>query len=315
MLTFFKSFALSQRIINPRVLIKRIAINIMTLWVIISVAYVVMKFAPGQPFSQEKALSEATIRALKAKYDFGYWDYLWGILHLDFRYSYAYLGQEVSGILKQALPVSLELGLIALVIATCCGYTLGLFAAINQGKISDRMLMLVAMMGIAIPNFILGPFLQWWLCLQWQILPVAGWDSWSHRILPALTLSAVYTAYIARLTRGTALEVIKQPFMRVAFSKGLTQRQLIFSHLLRHTLTPLVNYLGPATAALLTGALVIEKIYNIPGLGRHFVDSALHRDYPVALGVLICYSVLLLTLNFIVDILQCWIDPRIEFEA
>jgi oligopeptide transport system permease protein len=295
-------------------LTKRVLLNIATLLIIISLAYIIIKTAPGNPFEQERAQSQEVMNILEKKYSFTYWEYLSGILQGDLKYSYRHPDKSVAEIIKKSLPVSLELGGLAILLAGLIGIMLGTIAALHKNTSQDFALMAFAMAGIAIPNFVLGPLLQYIFATQFRWLNIAGWMTVQDRILPVITLSGMYIAYIARITRGSVLETLNQEFIRVARAKGLSEGRIIWAHIMRNSMIPVLNYIGPATAAVLTGTLVIEKIFNIPGLGRHFVESALQRDYPVALGVLITYSVLLLVINLIVDIIQSLIDPRIRFQ-
>lgn len=295
-------------------LVKRFISSLLTLFIIISLSFLIMKWAPGNPYSQEKALSPENIAALKEKYDFSYSEYLTGVLKGDFRHSFSYRDQKVEDIIFRTLPKSIELGLLALGISLIFGILLGFLAALKPNSRLDYSLMFIAVLGLAIPNFVLGPILQYFFGLKLQWFPVAGWHDFSNRILPAITLATVYIAFIARLTRATVLEISKENYIKVAFAKGLPRHKLYLKHILPNISIPLLNFLGPASAALLTGTLVIEKIYNIPGMGRHFVDSAIQRDYPLALGVLLCYSIFLLLLNFFTDIVQSLVDRRITFQ-
>ncbi|MBF0433172.1 MAG: ABC transporter permease [Fibrobacteria bacterium] len=284
-----------------------------TLLVVISASYFLMKIAPGNPWEGERSLSPQALNALKQKYDFTLWEYLSGIIFSgDFRYSYQHRDMRVSQIIMQTLPCSIELGLWALLLALFFGTLGGTGAALLKGSGADNFIMVFALIGIAIPNFVIGPILQLFFSLKLNITPVAGWSSFSSKILPSITLSLMYISYISRICRSSLLETGTKDFIRTAKAKGLSGGQIMRRHIFRNSLLPLVNFLGPATAALITGTLVVEKIFNIPGMGRYFVESALQRDYPVALGVLIVFSALLLLFNLITDILQAFIDPRIR---
>jgi len=274
-----------------------------------------MKSVPGNPYTSERALTLTAQKALEEKYGFTLTDYLTGILlHGDFRYSYLHRDTQVSEILSQTLPVSLELGLSALLVALFLGCLWGIGSALSRKPLLEIIWMLPALMGIAIPTFVTGPLLQLFFSLKLNIFPVAGWYSFDSRILPVVALALPYSAYIARILRGSLIAARSADHIRTARSIGLTPARILIFHQLRHSLVPLVNFLGPACASLLTGTLVIEKIFNIPGLGRYFVESALQRDYPVALAVLIIYSGFLLSFNLLTDWLQTLIDPRIQLE-
>ncbi|MGL1900494.1 MAG: ABC transporter permease [Fibrobacterales bacterium] len=294
--------------------LRRLFVNLLTFITILTISYQVVKHAPGNPYTQEKAVSEARLKELKEKYDFTYLEYIQGVFKGDLRYSYKHEDRKVSEIISSALPVSLELGFYAMGIAMILGILLGTIAAFRQNQRIDYLLMAFAMVGIAIPNFVLGPLLQLLFTSHFEVFRVAGWNSIFDKVLPTLSLSAMYIAYIARITRGTVLENLKKDYVKTAYAKGLNSKEVALRHVLKNCLVPIVNYLGPSLAAVLTGTLVIEKVYNIPGLGSYFVESAIQRDYPLALGVLITYSILLLLMNLIVDFLQSIIDPRIKFE-
>jgi oligopeptide transport system permease protein len=273
-----------------------------------------MRQAPGNPLEGERNLPPHVLETLKKKYDFTLTEYLSGILlHGDLRYSFQHRDKKVWDILKQGLPYSLELGAWALLVSIFFGLIWGGLAALTAEPKASNLIMATSMVGIAIPNFVLGPLFQWIFSLELQWTPVAGWSGFSSKVLPVITLSLMYIAYIARISRGSFLESITKDYIKTAKAKGLSSIHIFWKHILRNSLVPIVNFLGPATAALLTGTLVVEKIFNIPGIGRYFVESALQRDFPVALGVVITYSCLLLLLNLLTDIIQSIIDPRIEF--
>ncbi len=294
-------------------ILNRVLVNVVTLFLIILFSYGLMKVVPGNPFEGERNVSPEALAALEEKYNFTAWEYLSGIiLKGDFRYSYQKRDKTVREIIVNALPVSLELGFWAILIAITLGMMWGTLAAIYRKKYIEGIVMSIAMIGIIIPNFVLGPLLQLFFSLHLGWTPVAMWKGFSYKILPVITLSLMYVAYIARITRGSILDSLTKTYVKTAKAKGLNSFQIMFRHILRNSLIPIINYLGPATAALLTGSLVVEKVFQLPGIGREFVESALQRDYPLALGVLIVYSALLLTINLITDILQTLIDPRIQ---
>ena len=293
---------------------KRLFINIVTLWIIVSLSYLIVKLAPGNPYQEEKDVDPIVLEELKEKYDFGYLEYLGGVLQGDFRYSYNNLDRKVSDIISGSIPISLELGAYAMVIAILFGLALGTLSAYKQGRKVDILIMGVAMLGIAVPNFVLGPLLQMIFSEKLEWFKVAGWNGFGQKVLPSITLAAMYVAYISRISRGAVLENLKQDYVKTAMAKGLSQFQIAYRHVLKNCMIPIINFLGPSLAAVLTGTLVVEKIFNIPGLGRYFVESALQRDYPLALGIIITYSVFLLFINLLVDLLQSYIDPRIRFE-
>ena len=217
--------------------------------------------------------------------------------------------------LAAGMPYTFQLGLQALFIALLLGVPAGLIAGLKQNQIQDYSLMTVAMLGVSIPNFVLGPLLIMIFSLKLGWFSAVGWDSWWDSVLPSLTLGLFYAAYIARLTRGGMLEIIRQDFIRTARAKGLTERVVVMRHALKGALLPVVSYMGPALAAMLTGSVVVEEIFGLPGVGKEFVRSALNRDYNVVLGTVIMYSSILVLLNMVVDIVYTWLDPRVSYDA
>jgi len=293
----------------------RVLLNALTLIIIISLSYAIMKAAPGKPFQTERNPSPEVLAELHRKYDFTYWQYLRGImLHGDFRYSYSHRNSTVMEILGEALPVSLELGSCALLIAVAAGLAAGLLSALYRGRWFEGLVLSFAMLGIAIPSFVLGSLLQLLFSLHWRVTPVAGWSGWESKILPIITLSFAYVAYITRIARGSFMENLNKDYIRTARAKGLPEGRVLWKHLLRNSILPVINYLAPAAAYILTGTLVVERIFNIPGMGRYFVESVFQRDFPLALGVIIIYSLFLLFLNLLADIVLTLIDPRIRLQ-
>lgn len=293
----------------------RVALNAFTLFVIVSLSYAIMRSAPGKPFQTERNSSPEALAELRRKYDFTYGQYISGIfLRGDFRHSYSHRDFTVREILGEALPVSIELGAYALALAMVAGLSFGLLSALYRGRWFEGALMALAMTGIAVPNFVLGSLLQLVFSNKLHLTPVAGWSSLDSKILPVITLSLTYIAYVTRIARGSFLENLNKDYIRTARAKGLKEGRILWKHLLRNSILPVINYLAPATALVLTGTLVVEKIFNIPGMGRYFVESVFQRDYPLALGVIIVYSLFLLFLNLLADILQTVVDPRIQLQ-
>jgi ABC-type dipeptide/oligopeptide/nickel transport system permease component len=293
----------------------RIGLNVFTLIVIISLSFAIMKAAPGKPFQTERNPSPQVLEELRRKYDFTYTQYLKGILfHGDFRYSYSHRNSTVTEIIGEALPVSLELGFYALLIAVIFGLLAGLLSALYRGRWFEGLVLSGAMVGIAVPNFVLGSLLQLFCSLHWRITPVAGWNGFDSKILPIITLSLTYVAYVTRIARGSFMENLNKDYIRTARAKGLPETRVLWKHLLRNSILPVINYLAPATAYILTGTLVVERIFNIPGMGRYFVESVFQRDFPLALGVIIVYSLFLLFLNLLADIVLTFVDPRIQLQ-
>ena len=234
------------------------------------------------------------------------------VLRGDLGPSFRYPDRTVNELLTLGFPVSLTLGLCALGVALTIGVTSGVLAGLRRNSVVDYLTMSVALFGVSVPNFVLGPILMLIFALGLGWLPVAGWGTWRHLVLPSVTLGAFYAAYIARLTRAGLLEVIGQDFIRTARAKGLRESVVVLRHALPGAILPVVTYLGPASAAVLTGSVVVETIFSIPGIGRYFVGSALNRDYTMVLGTVVFYSVLLVALNLIVDVLYAYLDPRVQ---
>ncbi len=292
-----------------------------TLFMLITLAFFLMRIAPGGPFDTERVLPPDIEANMEAKYHLDepllsqYFRYLGQIAAFDFGPSVQYRDYSVNELLGRGIPVSLTIGLAAIVLAFLLGTTLGITAALRQNTRVDYSLMGVAMLGISIPNFVVAPILILMLAVYAGKLPAGGWD-WSiaSMVLPVVTLALPVTAYIVRLTRGSMIEVMRSNFIRSARAKGLPERTVIRRHALRPALLPVISYLGPATAAMISGSVVIERIFSIPGLGSYFVQGALNRDYTLVMGVVIFYGVLILVLNFIVDLIYAWLNPRVRYD-
>ena len=295
-----------------------------TIFIIIAAAFFLMRAAPGSPFDSERAMS-AEIRAMiMAHYGFDkplsvqFFDYLKGLFTLDLGPSLIYKDQSVTQIIASGFPKSIVLGLSALSLALFIGVPLGLIAALNQNKAQDYSIMAIAMAGICIPTFVTGPILSLVFGVYLGWLPTAGLDLGHMTIetmtLPVITLALPQIAIISRLVRASAIEVLGSNFVRTARAKGLPEIWVLSRHAMRAALLPLVSYLGPACAALITGSVVIENVFQLPGIGRNFVTSALQRDYPVVMAVVILYAVLIIILNLIADILYGILDPKVTYE-
>jgi oligopeptide transport system permease protein len=302
-----------------RFIIRRIGIEMpVSLLTIITITFFLIRLAPGGPFSAEKNVSPEVLRELEKHYGLDkplgvqYLQYLRSVLRGDLGPSFKYPGRSVSGLIREAFPVSLELGVYALLIALLLGTGAGVLAASRAGTWIDYLVMTVSMAGISIPSFVLGPLLVLVFGLGLAVLPVAGWTTPLDRILPSVTLGLVYTAYIARMMRGSMLEVLVQDFIKTARAKGLSEGAVLFRHALRGALPPVVSFLGPAAASLISGSFVIETIFSIPGLGRFFVTAAFNRDYTMIMGSVVFYAVVIMTFNMLVDIVLVLIDPRLR---
>jgi oligopeptide transport system permease protein len=299
-------------------LVKKAAILLISLFLVTTLTFFLMHAIPGDPFVQERAIPEEILKALYKHYGLDkplyvqYAKYLDGVLHFDFGPSFKYEGRTVNDIISDGFPVSLLLGLESLFIAVFSGIILGSIAALNHMRWKDHLCMVIAVIGISVPSFILASFMQYFLAMKLDLLPVARWGSFSQTIMPALSLAALPMAFIARLTRANMVEVMQQDYILTAKSKGLNSFQIVLRHVTRNALLPVVTYLGPLSAVLMTGTFAIEKIFGIPGLGQWFVTSITNRDYTVIMGTTIFYSAILMLCVFIVDLLYCFIDPRIQ---
>ncbi len=302
-------------------LLKKFLILAASLWVVVTLTFVLVHSIPGDPFTDEQTSSIEIIESMKRYYglDKPIWQqytiYLKNLLHGDLGYSFKYVGRSANSIIRDGFPISLTLGLEALFLAITLGITFGSISALKRGRWQDQLTMIAAVFGISVPSFILATLLQYVFAMQLDWLPVARWGSVQQSILPALALSALPTAIIARLTRSSMVEVLQQDYILTAKAKGLSTFQVVFKHALRNTLLPVVSYLGPLTANVLTGSFVVEKIFGIPGLGQWFVLSVSNRDYSLIMALTIFYSAFLMLSVFIVDILYSWLDPRIKIGA
>ena len=300
--------------------IMRLVGLIPTLLMLITVAFFLMRVAPGGPFDSEQIVPADIKANLEAKYRLDepllqqYFRYLGQVAVFDFGPSIQYKDWTVNELIGQGIPVSLTIGLAAMLLAFFLGTALGISAALRQNTRVDYSLMGIAMLGISIPNFVIAPILILLLAVYAGWLPAGGWD-WSvaSMVLPVVTLALPVTAYISRLTRGSMIEVLRSNFIRTARAKGLPERVVILRHALKPALLPVVSYLGPATAGIITGSVVIEQIFGVPGLGRYFVQGALNRDYTLVMGVVVFFGVLIVVFNLIVDLVYALLDPRVKY--
>jgi oligopeptide transport system permease protein len=292
-----------------------------TLLVLITIAFFLIRMAPGGPFDGEKILPPEIRANLDANYHLDepllqqYFRYLGQIISGDFGPSFQYKDWTVNELIARGFPVSATIGGLAMLLAFVIGSLIGTLAALRQNSIVDYSAMGVAMLGISIPNFVVAPLLILGVAVYAGWLPAGGWDwSWQRMVLPVITLALPVIAYIARLTRGSMIEVLHSNYIRTARAKGLPEWMVISRHALKPAILPVISYMGPATAALITGSVVIERIYSIPGLGSYFVQGALNRDYTLVMGVVIFYGIVIVVLNFIVDLLYAWLNPRIRYD-
>ena len=302
-------------------LIKRSLWIVATLWLVYTVSFFLMRSVPGGPFSSERNVPPEIERNLKARYnlDLPLWEQyqlnLSEAIRGDLGPSLTLQDYSVNEVIAEGFPVSASLGILAMTFALSVGVTTGVISAVRRYQVWDRSLMTLATLGIAIPNFVLASLLIMTFVFLVPLFPSGGWGSLSHLVLPVIALGSAYAASIARLTRTGVLEVIGQDFITTAKAKGLSERTVLMRHALPCALTPVVSYLGPATAGILTGSLVLEKVFFLPGMGSHFIEAALQRDYPLALGMVLVYTLLLMVLNLIVDFTYAILDPRVELQA
>ncbi|HCY58861.1 MAG TPA: ABC transporter [Opitutae bacterium] len=296
--------------------ISRLLQTIPTLLIIATLTFFMTRFAPGGPFDSEKAIPEEIKVNLESHFGLNlplfdqYLLYMKNLLAGDLGPSFKYVGWDVSELIGVAFPVSLGLGVSALLIALFVGLPAGMVAALRKNTLWDYLPMGLAMVGICLPTFVLGPILIMIFSTKLNLLPALGWYSWSDLILPSLTLGLFYAAYIARLTRAGMLETLKQDYVRTARAKGASPSRVVIKHALRGGLLPVVTFLGPAFAGLVSGSFIIESIFFIPGLGKFFVTAAFNRDYTMVLGTVLFYATLIIALNLLVDFLQAWLDPK-----
>ncbi|UXZ05433.1 oligopeptide ABC transporter permease OppB [Moraxella nasicaprae] len=304
-----------------KLIVKRFFEAIPTLLFLITISFFMMRLAPGSPFAGEKNLPPAVLANIEAKYNLNdplgmqYLNYLWQLLHGDFGPSFKYKDYTINELLIQNLPVSFELGLYAFIVAVLIGVTIGVIAALRQNGFVDYILMTLAMIGVAVPSFVKAPLLVLIFAVTLKWLPAGGWNdgAFMNLILPVTALSLSYVAGIARITRGSMIETLNSPFIRTARAKGLSTSTIIIKHALRPAMLPVVSYLGPAFVGIITGSIIIETIFGIPGIGKLFVNGALNRDYSLVLSLTILVGTLTIVFNAIVDILYAVIDPKIKY--
>jgi oligopeptide transport system permease protein len=303
-----------------RFVVQRLLQTIPVIWVIITATFFMIRLVPGGPFTAEKAVTPEIRRNLEAYYGMNkplyrqYLDYTGKLLRGDLGPSFKYPTRSVNEIIADKLPVSVELGFISLVLAVGIGLPLGVLAAVWRNTWIDYVCSSVAMMGICVPTFVLGPLLSLIFAIYLGWFDASGWFGPNDRVLPSVTLGLVYAAYVARLTRAGMLEVLSQDYIRTARAKGASEARVVLRHALRGGLTPVVSFLGPTIAGIVTGSFVIETIFQIPGVGREFVNSAFNRDYTLVLGTVILYAVFLIAMNLLADIALVWLNPRLKFE-
>lgn len=301
--------------------LRRLVTAVPTLFVIITVAFFMMRLAPGGPFDSDRALPPEIEKNIQAAYDLDkplveqYFLYLGRILKGDFGPSLKIRDFSVGELIASGAPASMELGFSAILLALIIGVSSGTLAALRQNSGTDFSVMSVSMIGIAVPNFVMAPLLSLVLGVYLDLLPTSGWGTGElrYKVLPVIALALPQIAYVSRLTRGSMVEVLNSNFVRTARAKGLRERLVVVRHALKGAMMPVVSYLGPATAAVMTGSVVIETIFGVPGIGTYFVNAALNRDYPLVMGVVIVYAVLIMLLNLVVDLLYAVLDPKVRY--
>jgi oligopeptide transport system permease protein len=299
---------------------RRLIVAIPTLFVVVTVAFFMMRAAPGNPFSGDRKLPPEIEHNIMAKYGMDkplpvqYVNYVGGVLHGDFGPSLKYRDKSVLDIIAQNYQVSLKIGLAAFAIMVIVGVTLGVIAALRQNGPADYTVMSIAIVGICIPSFVTAPLLQLVFGSQLGWLPIGSWNGGAlpNLVMPVLVLAIPQIAIISRLTRAGMIEALKSNYVRTARAKGLPEFTIVVKHAIRAAVLPLVSYLGPAFAGLMTGSLVVERIFGLPGLGKFFVNSALQRDYTVVMGMVIFFAALILVLNLLADVLYAVLDPRVR---
>ncbi|HIX84397.1 MAG TPA: ABC transporter permease [Candidatus Megamonas gallistercoris] len=299
-------------------IIRRVFNAVLVLWVVITITFGLMHAIPGGPFTVEKSLPPVVLKSIEERYKLNdplykqYGDYLANLVQGDLGPSFKYPGRSVNDIIKDGFPVSFQLGMEAVLIAVIIGIPAGILAAVKQGKWQDHVVNFCTTLGVAVPSFVVAALLIYVLSTKLHLLPSAMWEGWQYQIMPALALSGMPMSFIARLTRSSMLDVLGQDYIKTARAKGLSRLTVLFKHALPNSLIPVITYIGPMAAGILTGSFVIESIFAIPGLGQYFVTSIYNRDYTVILGVTIFYSVIVIVLNMLVDLIYPLLDPRIK---
>ncbi|SHM64131.1 oligopeptide transport system permease protein [Caldanaerovirga acetigignens] len=298
-------------------ILNRLLVSLITAWVLVTIVFFLVRLLPGDPFLSEKVTPE--IKANMMRYygldkpiHIQYVTFLRNLLKGDFGYSLRYKNRTVNEVIKQAFPYSADLGIRAVIFATIAGVTLGIIAALNRNRTLDYLAMFIAIVGVSVPSFVIGPLLQYVFATKLNLLPVSQWKGFSYTIMPTFALSLGALALMARLMRASMLDVVNQDFIKTAKAKGLSPFQIIWKHQVRNAILPVITVLGPVTATLLTGTFVVEQIFAIPGLGKFYVLGIQNLDYSLVLGMTTFYGLFLIAANFVVDIIYGLIDPRIR---
>lgn len=300
---------------------KRIVYILIALFFIITLTFFLMRIAPGSPFASERALTPAIEKQLNETYGLDnpwyvqYKDYLLNILKFDFGESMKYKGRSTNDMIFKSFPISLALGAQALFLAVGFGVLLGVISAMYHNKLGDYISTIIAVLGISIPSFILAGLMQYFLGLKLGLFPLSGWKGFSYTVMPSFAMALSYMGNVAKMVRSSMLEQNTSEYVKLARAKGLRKWSVVFKHSLRNALLPVITYLGPLTAGVVTGSFIVENIFAIPGLGKHFVTSINNRDYTMIMGTTVFYSILLLFAVLIVDIIYVMVDPRIKLEG
>ena len=304
-------------------IIKRVLIAIVSMFLLITITFFLMHAIPGGPFSagEQKNLNPEVIEIIEARLGLDlpiheqYFNYVGNLLHGDLGMSMKKLNYSANELIAESFPVSAQIGFIAILVALAIGIPLGVVAALKRGGVADMLSMTLATIGISIPTFVIAMLLMYFFCMEMAILPTYGWGELKHFILPVACLCLAPIANITRLTRSTLMEVVQQDYIRTARSKGLSEFTVIGKHAMRNAIVPVVTYLGPLVASLLTGSFAIERMFMVPGIGRYFVNSVSDRDYTMIMGVTIFYGLFIMVCTLIVDIAYALIDPRVRLDS
>ncbi|MGG0655203.1 ABC transporter permease [Rummeliibacillus pycnus] len=302
-------------------ILKRCVYIFIALFVIVSITFFLMRLAPGSPFASEKSFPPAIQEQLNESYGLNnpwyvqYKDYLVSTAKFDFGESMKYKGRSTNDMISESFPISLTLGIEAMLLSVGFGILIGVIAALYHNKFPDYLATTFAVLGISVPSFILAGLLQYFVGLKLQLLPISGWNGFKYSILPALAIAITHMGFIAKLTRSSMLEQNNSEYVKMARAKGIGKFETVFKHTLRNALLPVITYLGPLFAGVITGSFIVEQIFAIPGLGKYFVTSITNRDYTVIMGTTVFYSIILLFAVLIVDILYGFIDPRIKLKG
>lgn len=313
---FFTLFSFHQKM--TVYVLKRLVGTLVTLVVVASLTFLLLRILPGGPFDQDKVLAPEVLANIEAKYNLNaplftqYIDYMKGIAVGDLGESYKYIGRSVSDIIKESFPATFQLGIYAILVSFLIGIPAGLFSASKHNTSTDNAIMVLAVSGVSLPNFLFATIFILIFSIHLDWLPAALWTDTANYILPSIVLGIRPAAVIARLTRASVLDVIRSDYIRTARSKGLAERVVLFKHVLKNSLLPVLTYSGPLIAGVITGSFIIEHIFAIPGMGKHLIQSVTNRDYPLILGLTLLYSTVLIVANLVVDLLYSFFDPRIK---